>query len=143
MKTRARGIRLPEALAREVERERERTGKNWSQTVAELLQEAVRMRRAPGIAFRSGPTGRRPTLPGTGIDIWEVVAAYKARGEEWERLVEEFPWLEPTQLRAALNYYELYPEEIEARLEREQDWTPETLYRHHPFMRPARPSASS
>lgn len=146
MKSRVRGVRLPESLAREVERERKRTGQNWSQTLAELVEEAVKMRRAPGIAFRAGPTGRRPTLPGTGFDVWEVVAAFKACGEEWESLVEEFPQLEPVQLRAALNYYELYelyPEEIEERLEREQEWTPGRLYQRHPFMRPTHASGSS
>lgn len=137
MKTRARGIRLPEELAEEVEREQERTGKNWSQVVAELLEEAVKMRRAPGIVFRSGPTGRRAAVAGTGLDVWEVIAVYRHHDEEWERLVEEFSWLEPAQLRAALSYYELYPEEIEARLRREEEWSPERLYERHPFMRPA------
>ena len=117
-------------------RERQRTGRNWSETVAELLEEAVKMRRAPGIAFRPGPTGRRATLPGTGIDVWEVVAAYRAVGEDRERLGDEFPTLEPMQLRAALSYYELYPDEIDERLEREESLGPETLYGEHPFMRP-------
>lgn len=137
MKTRARGIRLPESLAEEVRREQERTGKNWSQTVADLLEEAVKMRRAPGVVFRSGPTGRRATLPGTGIDVWEVVAAYRAADEDWDLLVEEFPYLEPVELRAALSYWELYPEEIEARLERERELDAGRLHERHPFMRPA------
>lgn len=136
MKTRARGIRLPEELAEEIERERERTGGNFSETVAELLEEAVRMRRAPGIVFRSGPTGRRASVAGTGVDVWEIVAAYRRSDEDRERLADSFPELDERQLRAALNYYELYPESIVRRLEREDELGPEQVYEEHPFMRP-------
>ena len=135
MKTRARGIRLPEELAEEIERERERTGGNFSETVAELLEEAVRMRRAPGIVFRSGPTGRRASVAGTGVDVWEIVAAYRRSDEDRERLEDSFPELDEQQLRAALNYHELSPEAIERRLEREDELGPEQVYEEHPFMR--------
>lgn len=136
MKTRARGIRLPEELAEEIERERERTGRNFSETVAELLEEAVRMRRAPGIVFRSGPTGRRASVAGTGVDVWEIVAAYRRSDEDRGRLKDSFPELDEQQLRAALNYYELYPAAIDRRLEREDELGPEQVYEEHPFMRP-------
>ena len=33
-------------------------------------------------------------------------------------------------------YYELYPHEIDARLEREAQWTPERVARKLPFARP-------
>lgn len=136
MKTRARGIRLPEQLAEEIEREQERTGQNFSETIADLVEEAVRMRRAPGIVFRSGPTGRRASVAGTGVDVWEVIAACRRCGEDRERLQDAFPNLDEQQLRAALNYYELYPEAIDRRLEREEELGPEQVYGEHPFMRP-------
>lgn len=136
MKTRARGIRLPEELAEEIEREQERTGQNFSETVAELVREAVRARRAPGIVFRPGPTGRRASVAGSGIDVWEVIDAYRECGEDREELAEALPQLDASQLRAALNYYALYPDDIDARLEREEELTPEALYGEHPFMRP-------
>lgn len=136
MTTRARGVRLPEELDEEIERELERTGRNWSQTVVELLREAIRMRRVPGVVFASGPTGRRAQVAGTGLDVWELIASYKAAGEEWEALLKEYPWLTSAQLRAALAYYELYPGEIDERLERENEWTPERVYERHPYLRP-------
>lgn len=139
MKTRPRGLRLPEHLAREVERERERSGKSWSRVVTELLEEAVRMRRVPGIVFRSGPTGRRAAVAGTGLDVWEIVAAYRTADESWEGLVEELSWIEPSRLRAALAYYELFPGEIDGRLEREEELTRERIHRRHPFTRPTGP----
>ena len=44
-------------------------------------------------------------------------------------LRRELPWLAEPQLRAAVAYYQLYPQEIDARLAREEDWTPERLRR--------------
>lgn len=85
MKTRARGIRLPEQLADEVEREQVHTVHNFSETIGDLVEEAVRMRRVPGIVFRSGPTGRpsppqhSPTRIGTRFGASDVI---------------RFPWAE-------------------------------------------------
>ncbi len=138
MGTKARGVRLPEELDLEIRREVERSGRNWSQVVAELLQEAVRMRRAPGIIFSAGSTGRRATIAGTGLDVWEVVAAWRACGEDYDKLRRSYPWLDEAQLRGALSYYQLYPEEIDERLERERRWTPERTWTELPFTRPRR-----
>jgi uncharacterized protein (DUF433 family) len=136
MSTRARGVRLPEELEAEIQREVERSRRNWSQVVTDLLEEAVRMRRAPGIIFTTGPTGRRATLAGTGLDVWELVAAWRACGENYDELRDNYPWLEEAQLRAGLSYYQLYPEDIDRRLERESRWTPEETWSAFPFARP-------
>jgi uncharacterized protein (DUF433 family) len=138
MTTRARGVRLPEELEGEIQREAERSRRNWSQMVAELLEEAVRMRRAPGIIFSSGPTGRRATVAGTGLDVWEVVATWRAYGEDYDELRQSYDWLAEAQLRAALSYYELYPDEIDERLERERCWTADRVRSELPFARPRR-----
>jgi uncharacterized protein (DUF433 family) len=129
---------LPEELEGEIRREAERTRRNWSQMVAELLEEAVRMRRAPGIIFSSGPTGRRATVAGTGLDVWEVVATWRACGEDYDELRRNYDWLDEAQLRAALSYYALYPDEIEERLERERRWTADRVWSELPFARPRR-----
>jgi hypothetical protein len=52
-----RGVRLPEDLEREIEREKERRGTSFSAAVVDLLRESVRMRRVPGIVFLDGPPG--------------------------------------------------------------------------------------
>ena len=85
------------------------------------------MRRIPGIVFADGPAGRRAVVEGTGLDVWEVIATWQASGGSYERLQENYPWLADAQLRAALAYYEVYPNEIEARLDREAEWTPERV----------------
>ena len=136
MPGKTRGIRVPNELESEIRREAEARGKSWSATTNELLTEAIRMRRVPGVIFVDGPSGRRAVVAGTGIDVWEVIAAWMAGGQHPENLREEFGWLKETQLRAALAYYELYPAEIDARLERERSWTPERVRKELPFTSP-------
>jgi uncharacterized protein (DUF433 family) len=131
-----RGLRIPEDLEREIEREKERRGTSFSAAVIDLPRESVRMRRVPGIVFVDGPTGRRAVVAGTGLDVWEIVATWHEVGEDYRTLRESYDWLTEPQLRAALCYYELYPEEIAARLEREEWWTPERVRLELPFTRP-------
>ena len=136
MKTTAKGIRIPEDLAREIGREAEERGRSWSATASELLTEAIRMRRAPGIVFADGPSGRRAVIAGSGLDVWEVVAVWNEAGKDADELRANFPWLMEPQLRAALAYYRLFPAEIDARLQRERDWTPERVRDELPFTQP-------
>ncbi len=136
MAARARGIRLPEEVEEEVEREMRLRGGTFTEVAVSLLREAVRMRRAPGIVFMDGAAGRRAVIAGTGLDVWEVAAQLRESGGEVEELGEFFPWLSRAQISSALAYYELYPDEIDARIEREESWTPERLWSEHPFMRP-------
>lgn len=49
---------------------------------------------------------------------------------------ESFHWLSDTQLRAALAYAEAYPEEIEERIRRDEQWMPEPVWERYPFMYP-------
>lgn len=133
MTAKTRGIRVPEPLDREIRHEAELRGKTWSATTQELLDEAIRMRRAPGVTFAEGPTGRRAVIAGSGLDVWEVVASWREMGEDFPRLRAGYSWLTEPQLRAALAYYRLYPREIDQRLERERSWTPERVRRELPF----------
>ncbi len=136
MTTKAKGIRIPDELDRAITQESVTRGKSWSAMTAELLEEGLRMRRAPGIVFVDGPAGRRAVVAGTGLDVWEIIATWKAEGKTFEALRQSYQWLTEPQLRAALGYYEVYPSEIETRLEREAQWTPERVRRELPFARP-------
>ena len=142
-----RSIRIPRTLQSELEREFARRGTGeWSAGVVDLLTEAVRQRRVPGVVFVDGRTGRRPMVAGTGMDVWELVAVWRAVGEDAQRFREATEWLTDTQRAAALNYYALYPEEIERRLAVDEAWTPERLQRELPFASGAThstPSASA
>jgi uncharacterized protein (DUF433 family) len=136
MATRAKGIRISDELDQEIHRESETRGRSWSAITNELLEEAIRMRRAPGILFLDGPTGRRPGVAGTGLDVWEIIATWKSVEGSFEALQRSYPWLTEAQLKAPLAYYELYPAEIDARLDREERLTPEKIWLEQPFLRP-------
>ena len=60
---------------------------------ADLLTEAEKMRRVPGIIFADGPTGRRARIAGTGLEVFEVIASYRGMGQDWERLKKAFHFL--------------------------------------------------
>lgn len=137
--SRPKGIRVPDAIDAAIHEEMKRRGVGeWSSMAVELLDESLRMRRAPGVVFVDGPTGRRPVIAGTGLDVWEVVAAWLELGRDYARLRAAYDWLTEPQLRAALSYYEAYPEEVNERLERERALTPDELQQSFPFTRARR-----
>ena len=131
-----KSLRVPQDIAQSIEELAEESRRDFSSVTNEMLTEAVRMRRCPGIVFADGPSGRRARIAGTGLDVWEVVAAYKSVGRDWDRLCLAFHWLSQDQLRAGLGYYAAYPEEIEKRIARNEAWTPQRLARLHPVLSP-------
>lgn len=141
MATIQKSLRIPPETLREIEQLAAEAGVDFSTAANQLLEEAVHMRRCPGITFTSGPSGRRATLAGTGLDVWEVIATYKALNEDEKRLRKAYHWLTEAQLRAALAYYALYSHEIDARLKQNATWTSVSLQKRHPALIP-RASAS-
>ena len=134
MKTIQKSLRIPGSVVQAIEELAESGGRDFSTSAVELLTEAVKMRRCPGIVFADGPTGRRARLAGTGLDVWEVVATHRNTGGELERLAQAYPWLSAAQLRAALGYYAAFPEEIDRRIVRNEGWTAERLRARHPSL---------
>ena len=135
MTTKAKGLRLQSALEADIAREAETRGKSWSAMANELLAEAIRLRRVPGIVFVDGPSGRRAALASTGLDVWEVISVWQELNDakSYGELRANFDWLSEAQLRTAVAYYKLYPSEIDARLAREREWTPEKVRKELPF----------
>ena len=76
-------------------------------------EEADRTERHPGIAFRGTEGSRRAWVPGTALDVWEIIAAYEEMGRK--RVLEESS-ISEDRLDAALAYYEAYPSETDPRL---------------------------
>jgi hypothetical protein len=108
-------------LAR-LEQEASGSDRTVSALVTELLEEGLQVRRFPGVVFRDGPAGRRAGLVG-GPDVWEVirdVAATPGRGEAKIRRVAADAGLDASQVRLAVDFYAAFPDEIDARLAREE-----------------------
>lgn len=88
-----------------------------------------------GISLTQGPTGSRATVVGSGLDVWEIIATWHEVGENHEELRAAYHWLTEEQIHAALEYYERNEQEIESRLAREEQWTPEAVSEAFPFTR--------
>jgi uncharacterized protein (DUF433 family) len=134
MATVQKSIRLPEDAVREIEALASGTGKDFSGIARDLLLEAVKMRRCPGVTFADGPTGRRARIAGTGIDIWEFIATFKGLREDYDQLKKTYHWLSDQQIRSALAYYALYPAEIDEKIIRNENITQEQVIKRFPFL---------
>jgi len=131
-----KSLRLPQETLREIERMVQESGKDFSAVTKDLLDEAIKMRRCPGIVFAEGTSGRRARVAGSGIEVWEIIAAYQSLKKDAGRLKKTYHWLSPEQLRAALAFYSAYPEEIDRQIEKNQRWNQEETRKRHPFMSP-------
>lgn len=99
----------------------------------EALTEAEKMEKVPGIIFADGPAGRRARIAGTGIDVWEVINEHRICGEDRNATAAALDMLTPEQLQAAFEYYAAFPAEIDERLRREAEITPEYIRAKYPL----------
>src|ERR1044071_2831912 len=97
----AHSIRVPESLVNEIKREIARRGiREWSTGVLQLIDEAIRMSRAPGIVFVDARDGRRAALAFTGLEVWEFIRFWKTRNHDWEAFRRDFEEYSEPQLQA-------------------------------------------
>jgi hypothetical protein len=104
-----------------VARSRE-TGESQSGIAQRLIEEGLRMERHPGIVFRDGPVGRRAALVG-GPDVWEVVPiVHNIAGKSDDPITDAANWLgiPPARMRAAMDYYAEYTDEIDTWITRNE-----------------------
>jgi hypothetical protein len=102
-------------------------GLSLSSAANQLVDEALRMQRHPLVVFRDGPAGRRARLTG-GPDVWEVIRAVRSAREAEPGLtaenvinvVVETSGVPAALVRAALDYWAEYPQEIDSLVERAQ-----------------------
>ena len=129
-----KSMRIPKEMVEGIQDIVQQSGKDFSTVTKQLLEEALKMHRCPGIVFSEGVSGRRARIAGTGVEIWEIIAIYKSVGEDVERLHTTFNWLSELQLRAALGYYRAYPKEIDYLMAQNENWTRESTYKRFPFL---------
>ena len=70
MKTVVKSVRIDDTTSRDIEQLRRGRTATFSSLASELLAEAAKMRRCPGVVFADGPSGRRARVEGTGIEVW-------------------------------------------------------------------------
>lgn len=134
-------MRLSRGLEALVDREARRTGRSRGAVVEALAEEAMRMRLFPGIAFKGADWERRAWVMGTALDVWQIVEAHQDIGSV-ERMAAGGA-ASARQIRLALDYYERFPEEIDAAIAEDRR-TIEELEEEYPFASVLRvPSDSS
>jgi len=105
-------MRLSKRLQTLVDREAMRTGRSRGAIVEALAEEAMRTRLFPGISFRGADWERRAWVIGTALDVWQIVEAHQDIGSI--ELMAQGDSADERQIRLALDYYKLFPEEIDA-----------------------------
>jgi hypothetical protein len=111
-------VRLSSELDRWVTDEARRTHRPKGSVVETLAEEALKCRRFPGIAFRGDDWDRRAWMTGSALDVWEIVRAYQESGSA--DVLAGQGGLSERQVKVALAYYQHYPDEVDARLERDR-----------------------
>lgn len=125
-------LRLRQSVEEAVRRLSRQGRRPAAQVINDLLDEALRSRRFPGVVFVDGPAGRRAHLAGTGLDVWEIVELVREYGSP-EAVMRGFPRLTRAAIRTAAAYAEEYPEEIEVFLELNAR-SPDALRRDFPHV---------
>ena len=129
-----KSLRIPEEILKEIEQIAEDSQKDFSSVANELLEEAVKIHRCPGIIFTEGVRGRRARVAGTGVEVWEIIATYKSVGENLRRLSQAYHWFTDQQLKSALGYYKVYPVEIDRLIAVNESWTSKRVHKRYPFL---------
>lgn len=80
------------------------------------VEEGLRHDAHPLIQFLDGPSGRRASLLGRGLDVWEVIATVRDNNGSIAHAVE---YLQVPQglVEAAVAYYGEYQDEIDAEID--------------------------
>lgn len=115
-KSRPFSIRLSPSTNRFVEAEARRTRRSKGAVVEALTEEAARMRRFPGIAFRGEEPYREAWVIGTGLDVWELIQLLQDHDGSVDRLVDDHESVTRRAVELARAYYASYPAEIDEKI---------------------------
>ncbi len=108
--------RVREALE-EIARDR---GVNPLSFARTLLDEGLRRERHPGIVFREGPAGRRASIEGRRLDVWQVMETVWASEGDVAKAAEYLS-IRPDQVQAAVGYYTEFPAEVGSWIRRNRE----------------------
>ena len=116
----ARAVSLPisEDLAERLRAEGEASDLPPPVLAASLIDEGLKTRQFPGIVYMDGPSGRRASLA-DGPDVWQIIRAlHEVPSDEHDPV--ETVCIEADlcvrQVRLAMQFYETYPNEVEAKI---------------------------
>jgi hypothetical protein len=115
-------FRLPEGLLEQLEEAGRASGTSTTALVTTILDEGLKTRRFPGIAYRDGASGRRAGLVG-GPDVWEIVRDLRhtpGRGMKRIEALANQVGLNAAQVRLAADFYAEFPDDIDRLIEADE-----------------------
>jgi uncharacterized protein (DUF433 family) len=105
-------VRIPEATIARLAARAERSEIPPRTLAQRYIEEGLRRDEHPAIHFVDGPAGRRASLVGTGLDVWEVVAVVRDNGGDVGAAAEYLERPAPL-IQAAVSYYAAYRDEVD------------------------------
>jgi hypothetical protein len=122
MSAKSTSFRLSEEAKQRLAERAEREGVSATALLERLIIEGVDTLDHPGVVFRGPPHDRRAGLA-AGPDVWEIIARLRElEGSEEQRIaaLAEETELYPREIRRAVEYAAAHPEDIQARIERNE-----------------------
>jgi uncharacterized protein (DUF433 family) len=105
-------LRLPPGTTMRLERRAKRCGRPPRSLAQRYVEEGLRHDDHPLIHFVDGPSGRRSSMLGTGLDVWEIIATVRDNDNDPEAAAE-YLTVPQGLVQAAIAYYGEFREEID------------------------------
>src|ERR1700681_2647307 len=105
-------VRLPVESGRRLKRIANRHGWTPSDASARLVEEGLRRSEFAFLDFRDSPVGRQAYTQGSTLAVWEVMLLVRSYKGNAAAVAKHLRWPE-AKVRAAINYAEAFPEEID------------------------------
>jgi hypothetical protein len=121
-------LQLSDAQAKRLERFARDRHADVAQTGIRLIDEALRMAEHPEVEFRDSAVGRQAYMRGSSLAVWEVLMLAGERKNDAGATAAFLGWPH-TRIEAALNYADVYPDEIEAALRENEAFDADRLRR--------------
>jgi hypothetical protein len=122
MTAKSTSFRISEEARARLAEQAAREGISATALLERLILEGVDALEHPGIVFRGPPHDRRAALA-AGPDVWEVIARLRELEGGEERRIATLAAesdLHPREIRLALDYAAAHPEDVQARIERNE-----------------------
>jgi len=105
-------MRLPLESGQRLKRMANQHGWTASDASARLVEEGLRRSEFAFIDFRDSPAGRQACIQGSSLAVWEVMLLVRSYKGNSAAVARHLQWPE-AKIRAAMNYAQAFPAEIE------------------------------
>lgn len=104
-------MRLPVESGKRLKRMANRHGWTPSDASARLVEEGLRRSEFAFIDFRDSSAGRQAYIQGSTLTVWEIMFLLRSYKGNVQAVAKHLRWPQ-AKVRAAVNYAEVFPEEI-------------------------------